>query len=106
MRKEGKLCVLKIVTKVGIYYGEQYGKYFKAQLKVSEEELEKYQESWACGKVFLVFPFFKCYGAEIEYVIWCIKYVTENLHRIFKCYDNKTNVHSYTDDILDMAYYS
>ena len=31
---------------MGIYYGEQSGKGFKAKLKVSEEELEKYLESW------------------------------------------------------------
>ena len=31
---------------MGIYYGEQSGKGLKAKLKVSEEELEKYLESW------------------------------------------------------------
>ena len=31
---------------MGIYYGEQSGKGFKAKLKVSEVELEKYLESW------------------------------------------------------------
>ena len=30
---------------MGIYYGEQSGKGFKAKLKVNEEELEKYLES-------------------------------------------------------------
>ena len=33
-------------TKMGIYYGEQSGKGFKTKLKVSEEELEKYLETW------------------------------------------------------------
>ena len=32
---------------MGIYYGKQSGKGLKAKLKVSEEELEKYLESWA-----------------------------------------------------------
>ena len=31
---------------MGIYYGEQSEKGFKAKLKVSEEELEIYLESW------------------------------------------------------------
>ena len=31
---------------MGIYYGEQSGKGFKAKLKVSEKELVKYLESW------------------------------------------------------------
>ena len=31
---------------MGIYYEEQSGKGFKAKLKVSEEELEKYLEFW------------------------------------------------------------
>ena len=31
---------------MGIYYREQTGKGFKAKLKVSEEELVKYLESW------------------------------------------------------------
>ena len=33
-------------TKMGIYCGEQSGKGFKTKLKVSEEELEKYLETW------------------------------------------------------------
>ena len=64
-------------------YGEQYGKHFKAKLKASEEELEKYLESWDRGEVLLVFSVFKCYGKENEYVIWCMKYVIENSHKIF-----------------------
>ena len=36
---------------MGIYYGEQSGKGFKAKLKVSEEELEKYLESWVLPNV-------------------------------------------------------
>ena len=36
----------KNLAKMGIYYGQQSGKGFKAKLKVSEEELEKYLESW------------------------------------------------------------
>ena len=31
---------------MGIYYGEQLAKGFKAKLKVSEKNLEKYLESW------------------------------------------------------------
>ena len=31
---------------MSIYYGEQSGKGFKAKLKVNEEELVKYLESW------------------------------------------------------------
>ena len=37
---------MKIFDTMGIYYGEQSGKGFKAKLKVTEEELEKYPESW------------------------------------------------------------
>ena len=33
-------------TIMGIYYGEQSGKGFKAKLVVTEEELEKHLESW------------------------------------------------------------
>ena len=76
---------------------------------MSEKELGKYLESWDRGEVLLVFSFFKCYGTENEYVIWCIKYVEENSHKIFRCYDkedDKTNLRSYRDDILDMAYNS
>ena len=36
----------KILAKMGICYGEQSEKGFKAKLKVSEEELKKYLESW------------------------------------------------------------
>ena len=92
----------EIFTKVQIY-GEQYGKHFKAKLKASEEELEKYLESWDRGEVLLVFSVFKWYGTENEYVIWCMKYVVENSHKIFRCYDkedDKTNLRSYRDDIL------
>ena len=35
-----------ILAKMGIYYREQSGKGFKAKLKVSEEELVKYLETW------------------------------------------------------------
>ena len=47
--------------------------------------------------------------AESEYVIWCIKYVIENSHKIIRCYDkeeDETNLRSLRDDILDIAYYS
>ena len=36
---------------MGIYYGEQSGKGLKAKLKVSEDQLEKYLESWAFPKL-------------------------------------------------------
>ena len=49
--------VLKIFAKMGIYYGEKSGKGFKAKLKVTEEELEKYLESWDVMKTFLEFLF-------------------------------------------------
>ena len=42
---------------MGIYYREQSGKGFKAKLKVTEEELEKYLESWDVMKTFLEFLF-------------------------------------------------
>ena len=54
---------------MGIYYGEQSRKRFKVKLKVSEEELEKYQESWDHDEDLLGFSFFKCYGTDDEYVI-------------------------------------
>ena len=101
--------VLKILTKMGIYYGERSGKGFKAKLKVSEEELEKYLESWDHDEDLLGVSFFKCYGSENEYVIWCLKYVVENSYKIMRCYDmedDKANLRSYRDDILDIAYYS
>ena len=44
-----------------------------------------------------------------EYVIWCLKYVIENSHKIMRCYDkddDETNLLSYRDDILDIAYFS
>ena len=58
---------------MGIYYGEQSGKGFKMKLKVSEEELEKYLETWDHHEDLLGFSFFKCYDTESEYVIWCLK---------------------------------
>ena len=35
------------------------------------------------------FPFFKCYGTEDKYVIWCLRYDVENLQKIIRCYDKK-----------------
>ena len=78
---------MKIFAKMGIYYGEQSGKCFKAKLKVTEEELEKYLESWDRDEDLFGVSFFKCYGSESEYVNWCLKYVVENSHRIIRCYD-------------------
>ena len=94
---------------MGIYYEEQSGKGFKAKLKVSEEELEKYLESWDRDEDILGVPFFKCYGTEDQYVIWCLKHVIENSHKIIRCYDKRddeANLCSYRDDILDTAYHS
>ena len=68
-------------TKMGIYYREQSGKGFKARLIVSEEELEKHLESWDCIDDLLGFSFLKCYGKEVEYIIWCLKYDVENSKR-------------------------
>ena len=96
-------------TKMGIYYREQSGKGFKTKLKVSEEELEKYLETWDRDEDLLGFSFFKCYDTENDYVIWCLKYVIENSHKIMRCYDkedDETNLRSYRDDILDLAYFS
>ena len=45
-------------TKMGIYYGEQSGKGFKTNLEVSEEELEKYLETWDRDEELLGFSFF------------------------------------------------
>ena len=76
---------------------------------MSEEELEKYLESWDCDHDLLGFSIFKSYGTEEEYVIWCLKYDVENSHKIMRCYDNKddeSNLRSYRDDILDIAYHS
>ena len=76
---------------------------------MSEEELEKYPESWDRDEVLLGLLFFKCYGTENEYVIWYLKYVIKNLHKIIRCYDkedDESNLRSYRDDILDVAYYS
>ena len=42
---------------MGIYYGEQSGKGFKTKLKVSEEELEKYLETWDRDEELLGFSF-------------------------------------------------
>ena len=60
-------------------------------------------------KNFLDFLFFECYNTENEYVIWCLKYDIENSHMIMRCYDkgdDETNLRSYRDDILDIAYFS
>ena len=97
------------LTKMGICYGEQFGKGFNAKLVVSEEELEKYLETWDHDEDLFGFSFFKCYGTENEYVIWCLKYDVENSYKIMRCYDkedDKTHLRSYRDDILDIAYYS
>ena len=94
---------------MGIYYGEQSGKGFKAKLKVSEEELEKYWESWDHDKDHLGVSFFKCYGTEDQHVIWCLKHIIENSHKIMRCYDKENDeayLCSYQDDILDIAYNS
>ena len=94
---------------MGIYYGEQSGKGFKTKLKVSEEELEKYLETWDRDEDLLGFSFFKCYDTENDHVIWCLKYDIENSHKIMRCYDkedDETNLRSYRDDILDIAYFS
>ena len=40
-----------ILAKMGIYYREQSGKGFEAKLKVSEEELVKYLESWVSSNL-------------------------------------------------------
>ena len=45
-------------TKMRIYYGEQSGKGFRMKLKMSEEALEKYLESWDRGKELLGFSLF------------------------------------------------
>ena len=76
---------------------------------MSEEELEKYLATWDRDKDLLGFSFFKCYDTENEYVIWCLKYDIENSHKIMRCCnknDDETNLRSYRDDILDIAYFS
>ena len=94
---------------MGIYYGEQSGKGFKAKLKVSLEELEKYLESWDDKEDLLQVSIFKLYGSDNEYAIWCLKYDVENSYKIMRCYDkedDKANLRSYRDDVLDIAHYS
>ena len=94
---------------MGIYYGEQSGKGFKAKFKVNEEELEKYLESWDDEEDLLQVSIFKLYGSDNEYVIWCLKYDVKNSYKIMRCYDkedDKANFCSYRDDVLDIAYYS
>ena len=91
---------------MGIYYGEQSGKGFKAKLKVREEEMEQYLESWDGDEDLLGFSFFKCDGTDDEYVIWYLKYEVENSHKIMRCYDKKNDLRSYRDDVLDIAYCS
>ena len=70
---------------MGIYYEEQSGKGFKAKLAVTEEELEKYLESWDHEEDLLEFSFFKCYGTDDEYIIWCLIYNIENMCKIMRC---------------------
>ena len=94
---------------MGIYYGEQSGKGFKVKFKVNEEELEKYMESWDDEEDLLQVSIFKLYGSDNEYVIWCLKYDVKNSYKIMRCYDkedDKANLRSYRDDVLDIAYYS
>ena len=95
---------------MGIYYGEQSGKGFKTKLKVSEEELEKYLETWDRDKDLLGFSFFKCNDTENEYVIWCLKYDKENSHKIMRSYDkndDETNPRSYRYFfVLQIFYFS
>ena len=82
---------------------------FKTKLKVSEEELEMYLETWDHDEDLLGFSFFECYDTENEYVIWCLMYDIENSHKIMRCYDkddDETNLRSYRDDKLDIAYFS
>ena len=74
---------------MGIYYGEQSRKGFKAKLKVSEEELEKYLESWDDEEDLLQVSIFELYGSDNEYVIWCLKYDVENSYKIMTCYDKE-----------------
>ena len=65
--------------------------------------------SWDCVEDLLGFSFFKCYDTENEYVILCLRYVVENSHKIMRCYDkedDETNLCSYRDDMLDIAYFS
>ena len=96
-------------TKMGIYYGEQSGKGFKLKLAVTEEEMERYLESWDRDEDLLGFSFFKCYGTNDEYIIWCLKYNVENSHKIMRCYDkidDDTYLRSFRDDVLDIAYHS
>ena len=82
---------------------------------------KKFQSKVECyrgrvGKVSGVFgslrrPFrsFKCYATKDQYVIWCLKQVVENSHKIMRCYDkedDEAHLCSYRDDILDIAYNS
>ena len=76
---------------------------------MSEEELEKYLETWDRDDNLLGFSFFKCYGTEDGYVIWCLKYDVENSQKIIRYYDKKDdelNLRFYKDDILYIAYHS
>ena len=96
-------------TKIGIYYGEQSGKGFKAKLAVTEEQMERYLESWDRDEDLLGFSFFKCYGTNDEYIIWCLKYNVENSYKIMRCYDkidDDTYLRSFSDNVLDIAYHS
>ena len=70
--------------------------------------MEKYLESWDHGEDLFEVSVFKWYVSENGYVISCLKYIIENLHKIIRCYgkeDGKTNLGSYREDILDIAYY-
>ena len=58
---------------------------------------------------FVNYSFFNCYGTENQYVIWSLKHVVENSHKIIRCYDKRedeADLCSYRDDILDIAYHS
>ena len=71
--------------------------------------MEKYLESWDDEEDLLQVSFFKLYGSDNEYVIWCLKYDVENSYKIMRCYDkedDKANLRSYRDDVLDIAYCS
>ena len=99
----------EIFIKMGIYYGEQSGKGFKVKLKVSEEELKKYLKFWDRDEDLSGVSFSKCYGTEDQYVIWYLKHVIENLHKMMRCYDkedDEAHLCSYQDDTLDIAYNS
>ena len=95
------------LAKMGMYYGEQSGKGFEAfkSLRVCEEELEKYLESWDRDEDLLGFSFM----VQRMNVFWCLRYIVGNSRKIMRCYDkedDETNLRSYRDDMLDIADYS